>query len=106
MLINKELDTFWITFPKDPNLPFGIGVTAFSEEDAFALIHEQGIDKWYESAKELKVQKGVRIKDLDQTNILPNIGPMQFRGVWFPAQNIGYGSPKGKQFKPLDKDNT
>ena len=56
---NEKLDTYWLTFPKDPNLPFGIGVTAVSEDDAFKLIRDQDIDKWYESAQEINIQKGV-----------------------------------------------
>ena len=103
---NQKLDTYWLTFPKDPNLPFGIGVTAVSEDDAFKLIRDQGIDKWYENAQEINIQKGVRINDLDQTNVVPNIGPLQFRGVWYPVQNIGYGSPKDGQFKSLRNDDT
>ena len=45
--------------------------------------------------------KGIRIEDLDQKNIVPNIGPMQLRGVWYPAANIGYGAPRDTVYKPM-----
>jgi len=96
------LETFWITFPQDQNLVFGIGVTAYSEEDAFALIKERGVDKWFENAHEIKISQRVRIEDLDQSNVAPNIGPLQLRGVWYACMNIGIGAPKGDQFKRLD----
>ncbi|MFK8011470.1 MAG: hypothetical protein AB8B80_05480 [Marinicellaceae bacterium] len=100
MKIEAGLKTYWITFPKDNNLPFGLGVTALSQEDAFELAEEQGI-YWHKNANELHIQENVRISDLDQSNIVPNIGPMQFRGVWYPCQNIGYGAPKNTEYKPL-----
>lgn len=95
MIADPRLEAFLITFPQDSCLPLGIGVTAYSEEDAFALIREQGFDQWYEGAKEVRVTSGVRIDDLDRNHLIPNMGPLQFRGVWLPAANIGFGSPRG-----------
>jgi hypothetical protein len=95
------LDTFWFTFPQDLHMPFGIGVTAYSEADAYELMHERGVSDWFANAKEIVVQKNVRIQDLSQSNIVPNIGPMQLRGVWYPCMNIGYGAPKSLDYKPL-----
>ena len=92
------LFTYWLSFPKEIDLPMGIGVTAFSEEDAFLLIREQGISSWFDDATEIHITRNVRIEDLDQSNIVPNIGPMQFRGVWYPCSNIGYGAPSGSEF--------
>ena len=97
---NEELVPYWISFPQDPHLPFGIGVTATSEKDAFALIRDQGIESWFEGAQEISVQAGVTINDLDQGHVVPNMGPMQFRGVWYPAANIGFGSPRGGEYNP------
>ena len=102
MYDSPALETFWISFPQDQNLAFGIGVTAYSEEDALALIKKQGVDKWFLDAREIKIAHGVRIEDLDQRNVVPNIGPLQLRGVWYPCMNIGIGAPKGDQFKRLD----
>ena len=101
MKLNPDLETFWLIFPKDQNLPIGIGVTAVSEQDAFQLLQEQGIDKWLVDAKEILIQKGLRIGDLDQKNVRPNIGPMQFRGVWYPINNIGFGAPRDCEYNPM-----
>ncbi len=98
---DPRLETYWIDFPDDPALMGGIGVTAYSEEDAFSLIQDQGLDQSYAGAKRIRVTKGLRITDLDQTNIVPNIGPMQLRGVWYPAANTGFGAPQDTAYKPL-----
>ncbi len=100
IMVNADrLETYWITFPRDQFLPLGIGVTAYSEEDAFALIVEQGFDQWYEGASEIKVTPGVRLEDLDLKHVAVNLGPLQFRGVWYPAANIGFGSPRGGTYR-------
>lgn len=95
------LETYWFSFPKDPHLPMGIGVTAYSESDANMLLCVHGIDEWFVGAKEVSVCKGVRIQDLDQGHVVPNIGPMQFRGVWYPCMNVGYGAPVSPDYRPL-----
>lgn len=98
----QHLETFWLTFPRDASLPLGIGGTAFSEEDAFGLIRAQGINAWFSRAAEVKVvNRGVRINDLHQRHVVMNSGPMQFRGVWYPACNIGWGAPRDRAFWPF-----
>ena len=99
MEADSNLETYWITFPRDANLPLGIGVTAYSEEDAFSLIRDQGFDEWCATASEVRVEQGITIDKLDQRNVVPNIGPMQFRGVWYPAANIGFGAPRDPTYK-------
>ena len=100
MKINRQLQAFWFTFPNNLELPFGIGVTAESKDDAFVLIEREGID-WHKHASRVEIQEDISINDLDQSNVVPNIGPMQFRGVWYPCQNIGYGAPKQNEYKPI-----
>lgn len=78
----------------------GLGVTAYSKEDAFFLLEERGFDTWYQGAREIKTLEGVTIEELDQSNIVPNVGPLQLRGVWYPAANIGFGAPKGCEYMP------
>jgi hypothetical protein len=99
MKLTPTLETFWLTFPKNPNMPFGIGVTAFSEQDAFQLLEECGISAWLKDAHEISLLRGVTIQDLDPRNIVPNIGPIQFRGVWYPCMNIGFGAPGTPEYK-------
>lgn len=90
----NPLRTFWLTFPEDSNLPFGIGITAYSESDALALLHAEGIDSWIANAKTVHITPDVRPEDLDPRHVLPNAGPLQFRGVWYPCRNIGFGAPE------------
>lgn len=99
MQLMCALESFWISFPLDPNLPFGIGVTAYSEEDARMLLAERGINDWFANARQIVVKEGVRNQDLDQRNVVPNIGPLQFRGVWYPCMNIGFGAPKSPTYR-------
>ena len=101
MQLTESLETFWFSFPLDPQLPFGIGVTAHSEPEARALLEERGVATWFSEAKEIRVIRGVRVSDLDQRNVAPNIGPIQFRGVWYPSMNVGFGAPVAAEFKPF-----
>jgi len=97
---NKDLETYWITFPLDEQMPVGIGVTALSVEDAFNLIAEQGFDSWFNGAREISIKTGITLDDVPSVISSANFGPLQLRGVWYPAANIGFGSPKDKEFMP------
>lgn len=83
-------------------MPIGIGVTALSEADAFALIKEQGYDKWFEGAKEISVKIGLVLSDIPAAISAGNVGSLRFRGVWYPVANIGFGSPKDREYKGSD----
>jgi hypothetical protein len=65
----------------------GFGVTAFSVDDAKGLVEEAarslGLD--YEV---LEILEDFDIRDLDQGHVAPNMGPPNFRGVWFPILNL------------------
>lgn len=100
MEYQETLTTYWYSFPSDERLPIGIGVTAYSRSDADALIEQQGIN-WHLTAKEVNVAENLTLSDLDQSNVVPNVGPMQFRGVWYPCRNIGYGAPTKTGYKPI-----
>ena len=90
MIENPELDTYWMSFPVEPDAPVGIGVTARSLADACALAARCSVGIWLTRAQDVRVRRGVRIADLDPDHVVPNCGPMQLRGVWFPAENIGF----------------
>ncbi len=62
------------------------------------LLVERGVSAWFENARQVVVRTGVRIQDLDQRNVVPNIGPLQFRGVWYPCMNIGFGAPNSPTY--------
>jgi len=97
---NAALETYWICFPLDEQMPIGIGVTALSVKDAFILIGEQGYDTWFTGAKEINVKSGITLDDVPSSISSANLGPLQLRGVWYPAANIGFGSLRDREFKP------
>ena len=68
-----------------------MGVTAFSLEDALALLDDHGYD-FHRLAKRIEVRRGITFQDIDSCHILPNSGPIFFRGIWYPCLNIGYSA--------------
>jgi len=66
----------------------GLGVTAFSVDDAKRLIDEAArrLGRDYEI---LGIVEDVDVCDLDQGHVVPNMGPPNFRGVWYPNLNLG-----------------
>ena len=66
----------------------GFGVTAYSLDDAKRLIDDAaGRLGWdYEV---LKIVEDIDVCDLDQGHVIPNMGPPNFRGVWYPNLNLG-----------------
>ena len=101
---NPGLETYWIVLSSDAMRGPGIGVTARSRQDAFDLVRAQGLQAWIDDACVLGIVEGVRLADLDPGHVAPNIGPMQFRGVWFPVANIGWGAPEDAEFRRLGED--
>ena len=81
--MDTGLIAFWISFT-GANRPQRFGVTGWSQEDAFCLLEEQGYDV-HLAAGPVLVKAGVKASDLDANTILPNIGPITVRGVWYPA---------------------
>jgi hypothetical protein len=84
VLINDpRLVPFWIRFAGEPELQHSYGVTAYSLDEALGILKDhhlvgQDIDR------PIGVSANVRIGDLDQRRVVPNCGPMNFRGVWYP----------------------
>jgi hypothetical protein len=60
---------------------FGVGVTAFSLDDAKDLIANEPL---VSERKVLDVLENIDIRDLDQGHVIPNMGPPNIRGIWFP----------------------
>jgi len=65
----------------------GFGITAFSEEDAKVLLTDMAtiIGKDYEV---LEIITNVDVSTLDQNHVIPNMGPPNLRGVWYPLLNL------------------
>jgi hypothetical protein len=89
------LRAFWISFPKHPGFPLGLGVTAWSRADAFHLLEEVGYD-FHLRANEVSIREGITIDDVEEFHVRPNSGPMIVRGVWYPCLNVGFGAPGGR----------
>ena len=85
-----HLHRYWIKFRvsmSDPHAPgtlMGIGLTAYSREDAFELIRQ----KVYETSALPEIEsviEDVAISNLDPKHVLPNIGNHFERGIWYPG---------------------
>jgi hypothetical protein len=89
MLIkDQRLVPFWIRFLGEPELQHSYGVTAYSLDDAIGLLQNQRL-VGQDIERPIGVTANVRIEDLDPGHIVPNCGPMSFRGVWYPASAMG-----------------
>ena len=67
-----------------------VGVTAWSEDDALSLIHEN-IPKTNQLPDMRNIKEITSLDDLDQEHIIPNMQEFVTRGVWFPR---GYSTRK------------
>jgi hypothetical protein len=61
----------------------GFGVTAYSVEDAKRFV-EEAAKSLEISAEIMEIVEDVDIRNLDENHVVPNMGPPNFRGVWFP----------------------
>lgn len=64
-----------------------MGVTAHSLPEAQAIAHA-ACAKLGRVFKPYEVVEDVDIRTLDQHHVVPNMGPPNFKGVWFPRLNI------------------
>lgn len=77
------LRRFWFALPRG----LGVGVTAHSRVEAERLAREACLQSGW-SFEAAQVIEDVDVRDLDQNHVAPNMGPPNFRGVWFPRLNI------------------
>lgn len=64
------------------------GVSAYSLDDALALLRQHGYDIDLTDPA-VTVRENAVLSDYEQRHLGPNMGPMQFRGVWYPQHNLG-----------------
>ena len=64
-----------------------LGVSAYSLDDALALLAGAGYEVDPESAT---IREDVAVGELDRSHVVPNMGVVSRRGVWYPNVN---GSP-------------
>jgi hypothetical protein len=82
---NPLLNTYWIK--SSSTAGFGFGVTAYSREDAFWLLGEAGYALQPDDPG-VEIAEGIKTSDLEQNHVVPNIGPLLFRGVWYPFAGL------------------
>ena len=86
-MADLSLIPFWIV-SGDKHGPLGFGVTAFSLDDALRIIREFGYNL-PDDISQWRITERVRVADLDQNHIVPNMGPIVVRGLWYPFVKIG-----------------
>ena len=88
-MAGTELRAFWIE-PRLPRGPFGLGVTARSLEDAVDILHAVGYGDYLPgNLAGVHVIDGITVAELDQRNVIPNMGPIVVRGMWYPFVAVG-----------------
>jgi hypothetical protein len=87
----RELRRYWFKFArleKPSVLNLGCGVTAYSLDDAVSLIRERVFAP--EPLPQIEqATEDVDVSTLDQGHVIPNMGLVTTRGIWFPK---GYES--------------
>ena len=64
----------------------GCGVTAYSYEDAIALLKDRVFTD-QPVPKITRIVENIDVSSLDENHVLPNIETPIYRGIWFP---LGY----------------
>ena len=85
-MITKNKDKLLTRFWFDSENGLGVGVTAYSLEDAIELVKLQDISMMFKPIFVSYIEN-VDVECLDQRHIIPNMGICSSRGVWFP--NVG-----------------
>jgi len=84
-----NLTAFWIKRPV-ANAPVGFGVTAWSLADALAIIRAMGYGHYLpKDLADVQITEGITTSSLDQAHVVPNMGPISVRGMWYPFAGVG-----------------
>ena len=78
----ETLRRFW--FPCEPGP--GIGVTAYSLDEARGLAENALV--YHPGSIIMGVVEDVDVDTLDEHLILPDLGPTNVHGIWFPMLNV------------------
>jgi hypothetical protein len=87
-----NLRQFWFRFeplPTPTAINLGCGVSAYSRDDALALLRDR-VFGGSGGPPLVEVIDDVTRGELDPKHVLPNLGRLDLRGVWFPQ---GYDEP-------------
>ena len=81
---------YWFEFEDSTDAPLGVrlgcGVTAYDYQDAINILAEE-IFLNRELPRVLSAREDIEVHLLDQSHVVPNMGNVTKRGVWFP---LGY----------------
>lgn len=84
-----SLTAYWIKSPY-PRAPLGFGVTARSLDDALAILCGSGYRSLLPNDfGDLQITEGIAVAELDQFHVVPNMGPIAVRGMWYPFVAVG-----------------
>jgi hypothetical protein len=85
LLVLGMLRRYWFTFESSESpIPMnsGSGVTAYDYEDALTLMREKVFHGHLPSIRQCT--EDVDVASLDARHVIPNLGNVLVRGVWFP----------------------
>ena len=86
--MDKLLTKYWFEFDTaDSLLRYGIGITAYSYEDAINIMQAE----LFKNQSMLAIKTYIEdfdVRTLDANHILPNIGPVNIRGIWYPLISL------------------
>ncbi len=85
----KGLRRFWFTFVEPPMfspLAFGCGVTGYDQSDALEILRGHVLAS-QPTLVVNTITEDVDVGALDAGHVIPNMGLVTVRGVWFP---LGY----------------
>ena len=87
----KPLKLFWFKFkqPTPVIINFGVGISAYNYCDAIALLQERMFGPNNVPLVEQYIED-VSLDNLEENHVLPDIGLINVRGIWFPQ---GYETP-------------
>jgi hypothetical protein len=94
--MHNNLKRYWfVIYPEARYGPYNAGVTAENIAEAKRLLLKNferiGYDKPLERLKETKdveVIENIDVRLLDENHVIPNMGPVVFKGVWYPPMNM------------------
>lgn len=81
--MRNGLRIFWFPVPGY----LGIGVTAATLEEATGMARTAAMELGWK-VDDAQVVEDVDVRQLDQNHVTPNMGPVSFRGVWYPRRNL------------------
>ena len=81
--MDKALTRYWF----NTSVGLGVGITAYSLEDAQSILAEVSKTLGIEYIIVGRVDN-IDVRSLDPNHVAPNMGPVNVRGVWFPCLNL------------------